>query len=73
MYFLPPTVADLTVALLAAAAAVFAVLHDFDKAFMLAAAGAVSWFLSYRVQMRQLVDSAEQHESHDVDSTDEDS
>jgi hypothetical protein len=36
-------------------------------------AGAVSWFLSYRVQMRQIVESSDQHKGADLDSTDEDS
>jgi len=63
----------LLAALLAAMAAVFGVLQDFDKAFVLAAAGAVSWFLSYRVQMRQLVESSDKHKGADLDSTDEDS
>jgi hypothetical protein len=62
----------LLAALLAALAAVFAVLRDFDKAFVLAAAGAVSWFLSYRVELRQLVDPSEQHKRDDIDSTNED-
>ena len=61
----------LLAALLAVFAAVFGVLRDFDKAFVLAAAGAVSWFLGYRAQMRQLVDSTEQHTSDDLDSTNE--
>lgn len=61
----------LLAALLAVLAAVFGVLRDFDKAFVLAAAGAVSWFLSYRVQMRQLVDSSEQHTRDELDSTNE--
>ena len=63
----------LLAAALAVLAAVFAVLRDFDKAFVIAAAGAVSWFLSYRVQMRQLTDSVAQHKTEDMDSTDEDS
>ena len=63
----------LLAALLAVLAAVFGVLQDFDKAFVLAAAGAVSWFLSYRVRMRQLVESSDQHQGDHLDSTDEDS
>jgi hypothetical protein len=32
---------------------------DYDKAFISAALGSVSWFLSYRVQMRELVKANE--------------
>ena len=63
----------LLAALLAVLAAVFAVLRDFDKAFVLAALGAISWFLSYRVQMRQLTDPLEQQKDDDEDSVHEDS
>jgi hypothetical protein len=63
----------LLAAALAVLASVFAVLQYFDTAFVLAAAGAVSWFLSYRVQMRQLTDSGEQHRDDDMDSTNENS
>jgi hypothetical protein len=34
-------------------AAVFLWHRDFDTAFVVAAVGAVSWFLNYRVQMRR--------------------
>lgn len=37
----------------AVAAAVLALRNNFDRAFMVAAVGAVCWFLSYRVQVRE--------------------
>ena len=39
--------------------------RDFEKAFILAAAGAIAWFLNYRVQMREIVDKADQEENDD--------
>jgi hypothetical protein len=36
--------------------------HDYDKAFISAALGAVAWFLSYRVQMRELIKDNESTE-----------
>jgi predicted membrane metal-binding protein len=45
--------------------------RDVDKAFVVAAIGAVCWFLSYRVQMKQLVgattNSEEDEESAELD------
>ena len=35
------------------AAVVFIVKQDYDKAFIAAALGAVAWFLSYRVRLRE--------------------
>ena len=40
-------------------AVVFVTRSDYDKAFIAAAAGAVCWFLNYRVQMKELVVSNE--------------
>jgi hypothetical protein len=37
----------------AVAAIVLTLRHDFDKAFIVAAVGAVAWFLNYRVQVRE--------------------
>jgi len=49
--------------------------RDFDTAFVIAAAGAVAWFLNYRVQMKQITAAAdlaenknEQEEDIDGDS-----
>ena len=51
-------------------AAYFVLLRDFDKAFVVAAAGAVAWFLNYRAQMREIVakaDLEEQDNEQDYD------
>jgi hypothetical protein len=50
----------------AVCAGVFLLKRDFDKAFIVAAAGAVAWFLNYRVQMREIVDRADQEENDDL-------
>jgi hypothetical protein len=39
----------------AIAAGILGIRGDYDRAFIAAALGAVTWFLSYRVQMKQLV------------------
>ena len=43
-------------------ALVFLIRHDFDKAFIVAAIGAVAWFLNYRSQMKELISQAEEEE-----------
>ena len=51
-------------------AAYFVLLRDFDKAFVVAAAGAVAWFLNYRAQMGEIVakaDLEEQDNEQDYD------
>jgi hypothetical protein len=46
--------------------------HDFDTAFILAAVGAVTWFLSYRVQIRDQMGSDDRQDSMDeVEANDE--
>lgn len=53
-------------------AIVFVLKGDYDKAFIAAAAGAVCWFLNYRVQVRELVRSNEQGKTEDqIDTNDE--
>jgi hypothetical protein len=49
------------------AALVFLFRQDFDKAFIIAALGAVSWFLGYRVQMKEIVVRSEKEEEPDWD------
>ena len=47
---------------------------DFDRAFVVAAAGMVAWFLNYRVQVKEklaAMDSA-QEENIEVNDSDED-
>ena len=48
---------------LAVTALIFFLRTDYEKAFIAAALGAVSWMLSYRVQMRDLVRANEPHEN----------
>ena len=53
-------------------AVVFVFRNDYDKAFIAAAAGAVCWFLNYRVQMKELVVSNDREKAEEViDSDDE--
>lgn len=56
------------------AAAVFVFRRDFDTAFVIAAIGAVAWFLNYRVRMKQLVTSEDnlRYTDEDIDSDDQD-
>ena len=46
-------------------ATVFFLQRDFEKAFIVAAAGAIAWFLNYRVQMKKIVDKANQEENQE--------
>jgi uncharacterized membrane protein YdjX (TVP38/TMEM64 family) len=43
-------------ALCGAAAVFFVVREDYDKMFIVATVGAVAWFLSYRVGLREKLD-----------------
>lgn len=53
-------------------AVVFVFRNDYDKAFIAAAAGAVCWFLNYRVQMKELVVNNDREKAKEViDSDDE--
>lgn len=53
-------------------AVVFVLKGDYDKAFIAAAAGAVCWFLNYRVQVRELVRSNEQGKTEEqIETNDE--
>jgi hypothetical protein len=40
---------------------------DFEKAFLVAAIGAVSWFLNYRVQLKEQIAEADRHVGHEED------
>ena len=53
-----------------ATAVVFAVLDDFEKAFIAAAGGAVCWFLNYRQQLKEKMPEEDEQEE---DLEDEDS
>ncbi len=47
--------------------------NDFDTAFVLAAIGAASWFLHYRVQLKETITPGDEHvnSGEDVDSNEE--
>ena len=49
----------------AVAALILFLRNDYDKAFIAAALGAVSWMLSYRARMREIVKDGEQHDNDD--------
>ena len=49
----------------AVAALILFLRTDYEKAFIAAALGAVSWMLSFRVQMREIVKAGEQHDNDD--------
>ncbi len=49
----------------------FMVRRDFDKAFVTAALGLVSWFLNYRAQMREIIVAADLQESSLEDEKDD--
>jgi len=52
----------------AIAALVFLLRSDYDKAFVVGALGAITWFLSYRVQIKEVMEPDEQSEELDEDS-----
>jgi hypothetical protein len=51
-------------------AGVFVFRGDFEKAFVAAAAGAVCWFLNYRVQLKDRLASRNE-EDEEIDESDE--
>jgi hypothetical protein len=55
-------------------AAIFLLQGDFDRAFVVAAAGMVAWFLNYRMQIRDKLAAmdAAQEENVEVNDLDED-
>ena len=54
-------------ALCGVTAVVFVVRDDFEKAFIAAALGAVSWFLSYRVRLRETLGSRDETDGENAD------
>ena len=52
-------------------AAVFVFRGDFEKAFVAAAAGAVCWFLNYRVQLKERIASRNEEYDEDEESDEE--
>lgn len=58
----------IVVSALCGAAAVFCVLRDdFEKMFIAAALGAVAWFLSYRVRLRETITALDETEREEED------
>jgi hypothetical protein len=53
------------------AAAYFVFRGDFEKAFVAAAAGAVCWFLNYRVQLRESLEKEDEQRQEDEESDEE--
>jgi len=52
-------------ALCGAAAVLFVVRADYEKMFIAATVGAVAWFLSYRVRLREKLD---EHDTEDQEA-----
>ena len=50
------------------AALLFVVWNDYDKAFIAATLGAVSWFLNYRTRLRETYDKDETDTDADRDT-----
>lgn len=50
------------------AAAFFLLRRDFNTAFVVAALGLVSWFLNYRIQMKEITAAADFEQSLKADS-----
>ncbi len=57
-------------ALLAAIAVYWLAVHNFERAFLFAAAGAVAWFLSYRALLKEKLAENETEETN-VDEEDD--
>ena len=54
-------------ALCGAAAVFFVVRDDFEKMFIAAVLGAVAWFLSYRVRLREKLRNTDEMDREDED------
>jgi membrane protein implicated in regulation of membrane protease activity len=54
-------------------AAYFLLLRDFDTAFVVAAAGAVAWFLNYRAQLKEITSKADLEERNNEQGEEDDS
>jgi hypothetical protein len=53
-----------------AVAAVFLLQGDFDRAFVVAAAGMVAWFLNYRMQVKERLAAMDAAEEEDLEVND---
>lgn len=61
----------IVISVLCGATAVFFVLReDFEKMFIAATVGAVAWFLSYRVRLRETLREIDQTDTEHEDDTD---
>ena len=49
-------------------AAVFILRREFNTAFVVAALGLVSWFLNYRIQMKEITNAVDLEQSNESDS-----
>ena len=54
-------------------AAYFLWRRDFDTAFVVAAVGAVAWFLNYRAQLKEITTAADALENNREEDTNDDS
>ena len=52
------------------AAAFFLVRGELNTAFVIATLGIVAWFLSYRIQMKAIVDAADREQSNGEENKD---
>jgi preprotein translocase subunit SecF len=53
------------------AAAFFLLRRDFNTAFVIAVLGLVSWFLNYRMQMKEIIRAADLQERNKEEDSDE--
>jgi preprotein translocase subunit SecF len=53
------------------AAAFFLLRRDFNTAFVIAVLGLVSWFLNYRMQMKEIIRAADLQERNKGEDSDE--
>jgi hypothetical protein len=53
-------------------AGVFLFERDFDKAFIVAAAGAIAWFMNYRVQLKEIINKEDKERENKETSDDQD-
>lgn len=54
-------------------AAYFLWRRDFDTAFVIAALGAIAWFLNYRAQLKEITRAADEFENNSEEDVNDDS
>lgn len=52
-------------------AAFFLLRRDFNTAFVIAVLGLVSWFLNYRIQMKEIITAADLEKTNNGEDSDE--